>query len=106
TRRVPKERLLAWCRRIVPAYMKLVPPLHPWNQLLVPIKDYRGVFPGMSEERAVEMSVLDTMDALSPAFDQPQSMATMRRWCDEAGLVDVALARGGNGIELRARRPA
>jgi len=29
----------------------------------------------------------------------------MKRWAAEAGLVDVEANHGGNGIELRARRP-
>jgi 2-polyprenyl-3-methyl-5-hydroxy-6-metoxy-1,4-benzoquinol methylase len=105
TRRLDKERLLRWCRRIVPTYQRLMPPLHPWNQLVFPIKDLRGVFPGLSRDDEVEMSILDTFDMLSPEFDQPQSLTTIRRWCREAGLRDVEVQRGGNGIEARARRP-
>jgi len=105
TRRVPKETLLRWCQRLVPAYMRVVPPLHPFNQLVVPIKDYRGRL-GMAREHEIEWSVLDTMDALSPAYDQPQWLSTMKRWCRDAGLIDVWAKRGGNGIEVRARRPA
>jgi hypothetical protein len=29
----------------------------------------------------------------------------MKRWAAEAGLVDVVAGYGGNGIELRGRRP-
>jgi SAM-dependent methyltransferase len=105
TKRMDKQRLHRWCQTIVPLYARLMPPLHPWNQLLVPIKDYRGVLPGLSNEQQVEWSVLDTFDALSPEYDQPQYLWTMRRWAREAGLVEIEAAYGGNGIELRARRP-
>ena len=105
TRRLPKPLLLSICRAVVPLYMKLMPPLHPYNQLLVPIKDYRGTIPGMPLDREIEWSVLDTMDALSPEYDQPQWLHTMVRWCRRAGLVDIEARRGGNGIEVRARRP-
>ncbi|MSP59295.1 MAG: SAM-dependent methyltransferase [Myxococcales bacterium] len=104
TRRMDRARLLRWCRAVVPAYMRLFPPLHPWHQLLFPLKDYRGVYAGLTAAQEVELSVLDTFDALSPAFDQPQYVRTMQRWCREAGLVDVEVKRGGNGIEVRARR--
>jgi 2-polyprenyl-3-methyl-5-hydroxy-6-metoxy-1,4-benzoquinol methylase len=105
TRRMNKERLHRWCQTIVPLYAKVMPPLHPWNQLVFPIKDYRGALPGLSTEQQIEWSVLDTFDALSPEYDQPQYLSTMRKWASEAGLVDVDAAYGGNGVELRARRP-
>lgn len=105
TKRIDKQRLHRWCETIVPLYAKVMPPLHPWNQLLFPIKDYRGALPGLSTEQQIAWSVLDTFDALSPEYDQPQYLSTMRRWAQQAGLVDVEVAYGGNGIELRARRP-
>jgi SAM-dependent methyltransferase len=106
TRRLDPARLYAWCRRLVPLYMKLFPPLHPWNQLLIPIKDYRGALPGLTREQEVEWSVLDTFDALAPEHDHPQWMSTVRKWCDQAGLVDVEVQRVPQGIQVRARRPA
>jgi 2-polyprenyl-3-methyl-5-hydroxy-6-metoxy-1,4-benzoquinol methylase len=106
TKRMNKERLHRWCQTLVPFYAKLMPPLHPWNQLVFPIKDYRGALPGLTTRQQIEWSVLDTFDALSPEYDQPQYLSTMRRWASEAGLVDVDAAYGGNGVELRARRPS
>jgi SAM-dependent methyltransferase len=106
TKRLDKRRLHRWCETIVPLYMKIAPPLHPWNQLVFPLKDYRGALPGLTREQEVAWSVLDTFDALSPAYDQPQYLSTVKRWAVEAGLVDVDANHGGNGIELRARRPA
>lgn len=105
TKRMNQEKLLAWCRKIVPAYMKVMPPLHPYNQIFVPIKDYRGARAGFTEEQLVEYSILDTFDMLAPEYDQPQSRGTMTRWAREAGLTDVHIQVGGNGLELRARKP-
>jgi hypothetical protein len=105
TRRMNHERLLRLCRAAVPAYMKVVPPLHPWHQLLVPIKDLRGVIPGLTRQQEEEFSVLDTFDMLAPAHDHPQYVYTMRRWCREAGLIDADVRRGGNGILVSARAP-
>jgi SAM-dependent methyltransferase len=105
TRRMNKEQLHRWCQKIVPLYIRLAPPLHPWNQLLIPIKDYRGALSGLTREQEIEWSILDTFDALSPVYDQPQYLFTMKRWARDAGLVDVKVEYGGNGIELRARRP-
>lgn len=106
TKRMDQEKLLAWCRKVVPAYMKLMPPLHPYNQLVFPIKDYRGARPGFTEAQLVEYSILDTFDMLAPEYDQPQSRGTMLRWCREAGLADIHIQAGGNGLEIRARKPA
>ena len=86
--------------------MRFFPPLHPWNLLVIPIKDYRGVLPGLSKAEEIEWSILDTFDFLAPQFDTPQSWRTMTRWCAEAGLTDIRLSRAGNGIEVRARGPA
>jgi SAM-dependent methyltransferase len=105
TRRMDKERLHRWCEIAVPLYMRLAPPLHPWNQLIVPLKDYRGALPGLSREQEIAWSVLDTFDMLSPAWDQPQYRWTIERWCREAGLVEATVRYGGNGIEVNARRP-
>lgn len=105
TKRMDQEKLLAWCRKVVPAYMKIFPPMHPYNQLFFPVKDYRGARPGFTEEQLVEYSILDTFDMLAPEYDQPQSRGTMLRWAREAGLTDVHIQTGGNGLELRARKP-
>jgi len=106
TKRMDRQRLHRWCRKIVPLYIRLAPPLHPWNQLLIPIKDYRGALPGLTREQEIEWSILDTFDALSPMYDQPQYLSTMKRWARDAGLIEVEVEYGGNGIELRARRPS
>ena len=42
--------------------------------------------------------MLVTFDALSPEHDHPQYLTTMKKWCEEAGLVDVDVQRGGNVI--------
>ncbi|PKN24398.1 MAG: hypothetical protein CVU65_11900 [Deltaproteobacteria bacterium HGW-Deltaproteobacteria-22] len=70
---------------------------------MVPLKDYRGALPGLTPQQVLEWSVLDTFDALSPEHDHPQYLTTMKKWCEEAGLVDIDVQRGGNGIEVRAR---
>jgi len=50
-------------------------------------------------------AILDTYDALSPRYDLPQTLDSARQWCDAAGLVDVTVREGGNGILINARRP-
>ena len=105
TRRIEKHKLHRLCETIVPFYMRFFPPLHPWNQLLFPMKDYRGVLPGLTREQEVAWSVLDTFDMLSPAFDKPQYKRTVIGWCREAGLMVLSARHGGNGVEVNAVRP-
>jgi SAM-dependent methyltransferase len=50
-----------------------------------------------------EWALLDTFDMLSPRYDKPASVRTVRRWCRELGLV-ADVKRGYNGIEIHARR--
>lgn len=105
TKRLPKAFLYDTIKALVPLYMRVLPPLHPYNQLVFPLKDYRGVLKGLSSEQEIEMSILDTFDSLSPAHDRPQFRGTMIRWCKEAGLVDIDARHAGNGVEVTARRP-
>lgn len=68
------------------------------------VADYRGVY-DVDEESLYELSVLDTFDALAPAFDRPATMRQVRRWFDEAGLVDVHVGPSANGIAAGGRKP-
>jgi SAM-dependent methyltransferase len=70
-------------------------------RLLVP--DYR--FLGLPEPLLKEWAQLDAFDMLAPRYDTPQTLTTMRRWFDEAGLVDIDVGYGYNGIQGRGRVP-
>lgn len=67
------------------------------------IADYRGVYP-LSDRLQREWSLLDSFDMLSPAYDYPQTIATVSQWFSKAGLVDVEIGYGANGIEGRGTR--
>jgi len=71
---------------------------------LVPCWNYAGLLP-LDREELVAWAVLDTYDALSPRYDWPQTLATVRAWCNQEGLADVDVRPGGNGILINARRP-
>lgn len=51
-----------------------------------------------------QWAYLDTFDMLSPMFDKPQSLRTFRQWFCEAGLEDVDVHYGYNGLEGRGKR--
>lgn len=74
------------------------------NQALL-IGDYRGIRP-LSEEHLKEWAILDTFDMLSPAYEKPQTVATITKWFKKAGLENIEVHHGYNGIEGRGSRPS
>jgi SAM-dependent methyltransferase len=60
---------------------------------------------GLQGEALKEWAYLDTFDMLSPRYDSPQRLATVRHWFGEAGLVDYEVHYGYNGIEGRGYKP-
>ena len=68
------------------------------------IGDYRGAL-DLSDSQLREWAVLDTFDMLAPAYDTPQDLDTVRGWFAEAGLDQVEVHPGYNGIEGRGVRP-
>jgi len=71
---------------------------------LSPIVEYSHL--GLTPEQNREWAVLDTFDMYAPAYDRPQSAATVRRWYEQAGFVEVEAFNGYNGVVGRGKRPA
>jgi ubiquinone/menaquinone biosynthesis C-methylase UbiE len=69
------------------------------------IADYSRNIPNADDRILKEWAYLNTFDMLAPAHDHPQTVSTFRSWHDEAGLVDVEVHPGYNGIEGRGRKP-
>lgn len=65
-------------------------------------EDYIDRLPGMDPERFKEFAVLDIFDYLSPAYDIPQTVDGFRAFF--AGLDDVDVHPGWNGVEGRGRK--
>ncbi len=70
------------------------------NFALLLVADYRGAYP-LSEQQLKEWAILDTFDMLSPAYDTPQSVGTLQQWFTEAGMTQIEVHRGYNGVEGR-----
>jgi SAM-dependent methyltransferase len=51
-----------------------------------------------------ELKSLNVFDMLSPQYDQPQSVTSVRSWIDEAGLECQKCTTGFNGVNAKARR--
>lgn len=68
------------------------------------IADYSNQMPDASDETLKEWAYLDTFDMLSPAFDIPQTPQTFQRWHEEAGLENIDVRLGPNGVVGTANR--
>jgi SAM-dependent methyltransferase len=101
------RRIVEW---YVPRWLPLdtrlarVPKVGRFLVALVPCWNYTGLLP-LTPEELRAWAVLDTYDALSPRYDNPQTLETVRAWCADADLADVEVRLGGNGILINARRP-
>jgi SAM-dependent methyltransferase len=111
TTRLPRDRLRRIVEWYVPRWLPLdtrlarVPKVGRFLTAIVPCWNYTGLYP-LDEDELVAWAVLDTFDALSPRYDEPQTLETVEGWAREAGLVDAEVRYGGNGIVVTGRRPS
>jgi 2-polyprenyl-3-methyl-5-hydroxy-6-metoxy-1,4-benzoquinol methylase len=75
-----------------------------YASMLLGLADFRGV-QDIASDFARELSELDTLDMLGPRYDRPQLVRTVRRWFERAGLEQIEVHPGYNGIEGRGRLP-
>jgi len=66
------------------------------------IADYSQL--GLKGQMLKEWAYLDTFDMLSPRYDYPQTLNTVRKWLQDAGLDDIDVRYGYNGIEARGTK--
>jgi 2-polyprenyl-3-methyl-5-hydroxy-6-metoxy-1,4-benzoquinol methylase/uncharacterized protein YbaR (Trm112 family) len=58
-----------------------------------------------TDEQMIQVKILSALDMFSPAHDHPQTLDAVRQWFSDAGLVDVFVGTGFNGVNARGRRP-
>jgi SAM-dependent methyltransferase len=100
------------CRTIPPAFdikraLNRIPTIGPHLGALIPIGPISHA-PRLNytDEELKQVKILSALDMLSPVYDQPQQMEDVRKWFDDAGLVEVELKRGYNGINAKGKRPS
>ena len=71
------------------------------QRLIVP---YYAALP-LNDAHLKEWARLDPFEMLPPRYDQAQRLSDVKRWFLRAGLTDVQVKRGHNGIQAQARRP-
>lgn len=107
TRRMKKDRLYSLVQRFVPPLVPISSHLYRLfgraGSRLLPITEFSHL--RLPPDINREWAVLDTYDMLSPEFDMPQSLTTVRSWFEAEGFTDVAVFRGLNGIVARGTAP-
>ena len=58
-----------------------------------------------TNEELKQVKILSALDMFSPVHDHPQTIEAVRQWFADAGLVDIYVGTGFNGINARGRKP-
>lgn len=109
TTRMSRERLLRIIKWYIPKWLpidtviKKVPVVGSTLGMVIPCWNY--CYLPLTPQEKVEWAILDTFDALAPAYDLPQNERTIRFWFEEAGLEEIAVRVGGNGVIGNGRAP-
>lgn len=109
TRRLPRAKLFALCERLVPKLLPLsralsrVPIVGSTLRRAVPVANHQGVLP-LSPAQLQEWALLDTFDWLAPAYDNPQTAVTVRRWLEQANLLAIEVEKAGH-LSARGTAP-
>jgi SAM-dependent methyltransferase len=65
------------------------------------VADYSRTLQNADDSLLKEWAYLDTFDMLSPKYDKPKSIHEVRKWFAQAGITDIDVCYGYNGIEGR-----
>lgn len=100
TKRIRAETSLKLVRRIFgPLYafsraVCRIPALGHYLRYLIPVANYTNVYP-LDDRQLREWALLDSFDMWAPAYDQPQTLETVRAWFEEAKFTDVEAFHDG-----------
>jgi len=106
--RMSPDTSLRWSQTLVRVMLPLHKRLSRHERLLArisPVVSHHRSHPGLDERLTDEWAALDTHDALTDRYKHRRSVRSLRRTLDSFGACEVVSARGGNGVEARARRP-
>ena len=82
--------------------LKIIPLLGRYLAKLIPVVDYKGVFP-LNEKQLYEWGLLDTFDMLSPKYEYPQHFTDVRGWFKLAGLKNIVICPRA-GIAIKGKK--
>lgn len=109
TTRIRPETLLAFLEWFIPKWLpidtaiKKLPVLGNYLGSIIPCWNYFQTDLSPDQKRA--WAVMDTFDALAPAYDLPVRLEEVQAWFGELGWSDVEVRPGGNGVVGNGRRP-
>lgn len=81
--------------------LPVIGPALNWKLL---VADYSRQLPDADDVTLKEWAYLDTFDMLSPLYDKPATLRTFKQWHEQAGLVDIDVHYGFNGLEGRGTK--
>ncbi len=103
------HRLLCW---VIPPAFELKKALYKVPLVGKPIGSLIPIGPishqpklDYTDEELKQVKILSALDMFSPVHHHPQTIETVRQWFADAGLVDVYVGTGFNGINARGRKP-
>lgn len=108
TRKMKKETLLKAVKFVMPAAFGVtnilfrIPVLKKVFKFVIPVANYVEN-ESLSREQRYDWAVLDTFDMLSPAFDQPQTLAEATEALSEAGMTEID-RRPNPGVNLVGKK--
>jgi len=114
TKRLPPDKLYNLVQKIVPRFFPVKMwitdhiPLGKYFAFFIPIAYHKGFLPHADKliyEQLLEWSILDTFDKFAPKYDKPQRISTLKKWFAEAGLENIEVCYGPNGINGRGVKP-
>jgi hypothetical protein len=102
-------------KRLYRLIERVTPPLIPAARLLrrlagragarlVPIVEYTHL--GLDRDLNKQWAILDTFDMYSPEHDHPQSLASVKKWFEAAGFINIQVKYGPNGVVGRGTKGA
>lgn len=109
TTRIQPEKLLAFLEWFIPKWLPLdtmikrIPILGNYLGAIIPCWNY--FYTDLSKTEKVQWAIMDTFDALAPAFDLPITLDDARRWFKTLGYTDFEVREGGNGVVANGRKP-
>ncbi len=87
----------------IDTFIKRIPVVGTYLGSVIPCWNY--YYTQLSPEQKVQWAIMDTYDALAPRFDIPAHIDDVQRWFRDAGLMEVVVRPGGNGVVGNGRRP-
>lgn len=95
------ENLFSWLVENVQTLLRTsqfidrIPLIGRFLKRIVPVVDFTGIYQ-LTEKQLEEWGLLDTFDMLAPAYDNPQSVATVKRWFKQTGFDKVEVFHWGH----------